>query len=427
MDIRLSMTTLQLGLIIGGVVLVVGVIIYNWIQERRVRRKLAAAFTPDGEERFKPAGANDRDARVEPTLARATRGDDGDDRTSAVRETMVPENAPRRRDESPSELDDEADRFVPPIDFAPARDGDRIAQFAAGPSANSEAIPISPLGSRSAGSGGTAQLDPEAECIITLQPARPVAAGALAAGLHARLGKPLRWLGRAGPGMPWQVLTAETPGTFTEIAACLLLADRAGAVTRPLVDRFVRLVGEIAATLPAAFVPPDVQYETDRAEALDRICADLDVQIGLTVLKPGPGTIAGTRLRGVAEAAGFRLSDNGRFDWIQEDTGLVLYSLQNYRSEPFTADSLRMTSTPGAVFILDVPRVSDPVRVFDQMKLAAKRMTMTLDASLVDDNRRPLDDAALAAIRQQVQATAAALKEINVVPGSPRALALFGG
>ena len=86
-----------------------------------------------------------------------------------------------------------------------------------------------------------------------------------------------------------------------------------------------------------------------------------------------------------------------------------------------------MTSTPGAVFILDVPRVSDPVRVFDQMKLAAKRMTMTLDASLVDDNRRPLDDAALAAIRQQVQATAAALKEINVVPGSPRALALFGG
>jgi FtsZ-interacting cell division protein ZipA len=61
------------------------------------------------------------------------------------------------------------------------------------------------------------------------------------------------------------------------------------------------------------------------------------------------------------------------------------------------------------------------------MKLAAKRMTQTLDAVLVDDNRRPLDDTALTAIRQQVQATAAALKAIRVDPGSRRALALFGG
>ena len=54
-------------------------------------------------------------------------------------------------------------------------------------------------------------------------------------------------------------------------------------------------------------------------------------------------------------------------------------------------------------------------------------MAQTLDATLVDDNRRPLDDAAFAAIREQVQATAAALREVHIDPGSPRALALFGG
>ena len=54
-------------------------------------------------------------------------------------------------------------------------------------------------------------------------------------------------------------------------------------------------------------------------------------------------------------------------------------------------------------------------------------MAQTLDATLVDDNRRPLDDAALAAIRQQVRSTAAALREVHIEPGSPRALALFGG
>jgi len=96
------------------------------------------------------------------------------------------------------------------------------------------------------------------------------------------------------------------------------------------------------------------------------------------------------------------------------------------RGEPFTAESLRATATNGVVFVLDVARVADPPRAFDQMKLAAKRMAHNLGAELVDDNRRLLDDAALAKIRAQVQAAADALAEVHIEPGSPRALALFG-
>jgi len=66
------------------------------------------------------------------------------------------------------------------------------------------------------------------------------------------------------------------------------------------------------------------------------------------------------------------------------------------------------------------------VRVFDQMKLAARRMAHTLGADLVDDNRRPLDDAALAKIRAQVQVAADALVHAHIEPGSARAQALFG-
>ena len=121
----------------------------------------------------------------------------------------------------------------------------------------------------------------------------------------------------------------------------------------------------------------------------------------------------------MAEAAGFRLADSGRFDWRQEETGAVLYTLQNFAHGTVHARRAAQRSTPGVVFLLDVPRVADPVRAFDQMKLAAKRMAQTLDATLVDDNRRPLDDAALAAIRNQVQATAAALREGEHRAGQP--------
>ena len=102
------------------------------------------------------------------------------------------------------------------------------------------------------------------------------------------------------------------------------------------------------------------------------------MQIGLTVRKVPPAIIAGTRLRGVAEASGFRLAPTGRFEWVQDDTGAVLFTLQNMTDEAFTPDRLRTGSMPGVIFLLDVPRVADPARAFDQMKMAAKRMAHTV-------------------------------------------------
>ncbi|MEP7184099.1 MAG: cell division protein ZipA C-terminal FtsZ-binding domain-containing protein [Betaproteobacteria bacterium] len=427
------MTSLQLGLIAGGAALVVGVIVYNWLQMRRVRRRIEAVGGRAAGSRSSPAGAaagpRTQD-RVEPTLPR-----DGDDSRMAAasrRDASDPEDTSSPAAEAVGD-----DEWEPPIDVVAHDDARSVTNEtgevdeaehadAAGIAAATGAALAA--GARS-GPGGrtTSQPDPDIECIVTLQPVEPVPAGVVAAGLHARLGKPLRWFGRRGADLPWQALKADTVGEFTQIAACLLLADRAGAASRPQIAAFVALVAQIAASLPAAFVAPEPAREVERAETLDRICADLDVQIGLTVLKDAPATIAGTRLRGVAEAAGFRLTDAGRFDCVQEDTGAVLYSLQNLRAEPLSTDTLRVAAIPGVVMLLDVARVAEPVRVFDQMKLAAKRMALTLDATLVDDNRRPLDDAALAAIRQQVQAATAALREVHIEPGSPRALALFGG
>jgi FtsZ-interacting cell division protein ZipA len=403
------MISLQLGLVVAGVVLVVGVLVYNWLQERRVRRRIEETFGKPARAAAGEASAG-ASQRVEPTLAEVPAASVGPGISMS---------------DPPSGESD--DGYEPPLEVQ-ARLATDLAVDAPADVPAPLSTPAVPVVTKMAPADrNIAQPDPDIECVVTLQPARPVAAGALAGGLHARLGKPLRWFGRRNEGAQWQLLRSDTAGDFSEFAACLLLADRTGAASRPLLDGFVRLMGELARTLPAAYVAPETAAEAARAEALDRICADLDVQIGLTLLKTAPATIAGTRLRGVAEAAGFRLADSGTFEWAQEDTGSVLYALQNQRPEPFTAESLRAMATPGVVFLLDVPRVADPVRVFDQMKLVAKRMAQTLDATVVDDNRRPLDDAALNAIRDQIRATAGALREVNIEPGSPRALALFGG
>ena len=390
----MRISNLQLALIIAGAVLVIGVLIFNWWQERRIRRRIDAAFRPA------PKAVEDT-PRVEPTL-RARHGDDV--AATVSRSTAATGAAQIARDVEPPESS-----FVPPMDVIE--------------SVPVESRTITPVDEARAGGP---QPDPDIECIVTLQPVQPVKAGTLAAGFGARLGKPLRWFGHRGNGVGWVSVGKDSGGTFDQFAACLLLADRNGPVSRAQLDTFARVIGEVAPTLPAAFVVPDAEAEAARAETLDAMCADLDVQIGLSIVKPDTAPIAGTRLRGVAEAAGFRLATGGRFEYVNEDSGQVEYTLQNVRNEPFTADSLRITATNGVVFILDVPRVSDPVRSFDRMKLAAKRMAHTLGADLVDDNQRALDDVALAKIRTQVEAAAGALRNGYIEPGSARALALFG-
>jgi hypothetical protein len=378
------MNSLFLGLIAAGLALVAGVLIYNWLQERRVRRRIDIAFRKsDGAAH----GVTSGPGRIEPML----NADDSESSQSVAIETAseVDESLPYTPDEIPDES---------PPQVAPATRAERLG--------------LAP--------------DPDIECVALLQPAQPASTAALGSALSTGGAKPVRWLGRRGVGTPWQLIDATTPGPWDEIAACLLLANRAGSVSRADVESFQRLVSDVAAALGAPNARVDPAAEADRAEALDRFCADLDVQIGLTILKSELGQIAGTRLRGVAEASGFRINAAGHFEHAQEETGAALYTLQNYKQEPFSIESLRRMTTPGVVFVLDVPRVADPVRVFDQMRMAAKRMTQTLEGELVDDNRRPISDTSLAAIRAQVQVTATALREAHIDPGGPRAVRLFG-
>ena len=76
----------------------------------------------------------------------------------------------------------------------------------------------------------------------------------------------------------------------------------------------------------------------------------------------------------VAEAAGFRLNEQGQFDYLHEETGKLQFSLTNFEPRALTVESLKVIHTHGITLLLDVPRVADPVRAFDQMRIVAKRL-----------------------------------------------------
>src|SRR5947199_9897376 len=72
------MSSLQLGLIVAGALLVAGVLVYNWLQERRVRRRIRDAFSrgDDGVNAASAAAAStSTGSRIEPSLVQARGAD----------------------------------------------------------------------------------------------------------------------------------------------------------------------------------------------------------------------------------------------------------------------------------------------------------------------------------------------------------------
>src|SRR5438105_7250077 len=259
----MAVSNLQLALIVAGVVLVVAVIIYNAWQERRLHRRSESAVRPTD---AAPV------SRVEPTL----RSMDNGDGATAMHSTRV---APAHAAAASRAAASAESSFAPPMDVI-AHDDAAVAEA----DKRADTTPLPAGDTRYAG----VQPDPDIESILTIEISQPVNAGALSAGFNARIGKPVRWFGRRDGGGPWQLLSADSSGIFVEVIATMLLADRNGAASKSQIEAFQRLVVDVAASLPAHVSGPDVDSEVKRADSLDRLCADIDVQIGLTVVKSKP-------------------------------------------------------------------------------------------------------------------------------------------
>ena len=64
------MSDLQIGLLVIGAAVVVGVLLFNWLQERRFRKQIGAAFqTPVADPLLQPGAApRESEERIEPAL-----------------------------------------------------------------------------------------------------------------------------------------------------------------------------------------------------------------------------------------------------------------------------------------------------------------------------------------------------------------------
>ncbi|MEO8409165.1 MAG: cell division protein ZipA C-terminal FtsZ-binding domain-containing protein, partial [Propionivibrio sp.] len=222
--------------------------------------------------------------------------------------------------------------------------------------------------------------------------------------LEARIRKPQIWVGYNEYTRDWEQVTAPVQGgqdvEYRRLRVGLQLVDRQGPVSDSELSIFYIAMRDLADRLMAIVDLPARQPMLDAAGRLDEFCASVDIQIGINVIAQGQ-VFPGTKLRALAEAAGMAIDAQGRFVRRDED-GNILFVVLNQEASGFAADTMRNMTTHGLTFLLDVPRVAHGERMFNQMVDLARRFADVLHGVLVDDNRRPLSENALAPIRQQI-------------------------
>lgn len=420
------MSDLHLSLIAFGIIVVVGVIAYNWIQEQRFRKIAQQRFRASHDDTLmqsgdKPAGPN--------TIARQT----VNDMRIEPRVTEIPAPVPRP---SPYAVEDEPvvekrAEYKPSPSVA-------AAAFQTPPASEPETVTPSPAPASAANTAATSAatprkpganlpppLDLAIDYIVRLDFAEAVPAAKLREVLGNTLfAKNVIWRGHGATGQWEDALEARDRLEFTALYGGLQLADRAGAVTAEELAFFTQHVQAIAEKLMAVAQLPERQGALEHASKLDQFCAEVDILVGVNVIAVDHETFPGTKIRALAEAAGFQATAEGSYQYLDEH-GVPLYSLSNQESAPLGREDMKQLSTHGLTLLFDVPRVPHGLRAFEQMILFARQMTESLHGNMVDDNLRTLTDEGVAKIRHQLSVIYSKMDQNGIAAGSARAQRLF--
>ena len=221
----------------------------------------------------------------------------------------------------------------------------------------------------------------------------------------------------------WHLVSENTGESEYKQAACSMqMANRSGPINKAQLNKFQFAVENMGLELNAHVEWQGTGDALTNALTLDQFCIEVDQLINVH-LAQNENPIHGTKLRGLAEASGLVLHQNGKFYYQLNDA--AVFSMIEPNNQSFTAESLRSNVLKGVTFQLEIAKIQNSEQVFNQMILVAQKMASSLGARLVDDNQKALGDLQIEKIRQQLKIIHAKMVARGIMPGSPASLRLF--
>jgi FtsZ-interacting cell division protein ZipA len=418
------MSQLQIGLLALGVLIILGVLLFNWWQERNLRREMVRRFEgpiddvlmeelrrqnqPEATEEFRI----DPESVVEIDEEVVIADDDvTQDREEIPVEIVTAEPAHSERVSEHAIAQEES----PPEPQYPA---DEVAPEPAIPS---EAEPMA-----IASAELPPMADPQIDEIAVITPEQPCSGAVIRDALQPlpAFHKSVRWLGEDVSGASHPLTKDHEQTLFTRVVATLQLADRSGPANGEDLRNFHAKVEDLATRIEASVEWNEHGDPLQYAKELDQFCIDVDVMISLQLNAGAGASFAGTKLRGLAESAGLALKEDGQFHYLN-DAGESLFALACLDRRMLTPEVLRTVLLRGIVLMMDVPRVANGTEVFNQMVQLGRKLETALSIKLMDENQHPLGDNEIEKIRHQLKAIYSKMYARGVNPGHTTALRLF--
>jgi hypothetical protein len=234
--------------------------------------------------------------------------------------------------------------------------------------------------------------------------------------------------GRRYPSNVWVDLEeASSADRFSDLVVSVQMVNRRGPVTESELTRTNNLVYELAEELNRKFqFDMTVEEALDQALRLDHFCDRHDVLVIVNIAAEEGSEFAGNDIQRISERSGMQIGDMGMFHFLDPRTGHNRFTMAN-RFEPGSFDSatLETFSTRGLTLFMSIPRVPNPLAVFDEMIAVAQYSASELSGEMRDPDGDKIGESGVEKIRQQIIDIDELFNRAGIAPGSEEALRLF--
>ena len=234
--------------------------------------------------------------------------------------------------------------------------------------------------------------------------------------------------GRSYPSNVWVDLEeASSVDRFSDLVVSVQMVDRHGPVTESELTRTNSLVYELAEELNRKFqFDMTVEEAIEQALRLDYFCQRYDMLVIVNIAGREGSEFAGNDIQRIAKRSQMQIGDMGMFHFLDPRTDHSRFTMAN-RFEPGSFDSatLETFSTRGLTLFMSIPRVPDPLTVFNEMMAVVQYAASELAGELFDPDGGEIDESGVEKIRQQITDINELFHRVGIVPGSEEALRLF--
>lgn len=275
------------------------------------------------------------------------------------------------------------------------------------------------------------RIDPAIDSVVFLRFSVPISGAEILAQLLAwPKNTPYRYLieGLGGKSsgldsletLEWSSIQSED--FYRELQLAVQLANRRGPIGVVDLSEFLSRSQALADALDAEIDLPPVNEVVDQAKLIDQFCLTADIQLGFQLM----ANMISWDAKEVASALqnrGLILSrDGGYFHCYQNDQ--LLFRVQAEEVN-FLRDDLQNRRIKHIQFLLDVPLAPAHGNPFVAMLNKANELASDLDGRLLDDNGQALSEAAVDMIKNHLDGIYEMMKSRDVIPGSMSAQRLF--